>query len=107
MADKEVDWAAIASHPKFVKLHQAKMRFLTGLWALGATSYFLLLIGAVTAPELFNTRIIGRLNFGYLFCLFQFVLAWAIAIVYTRKSNREFDPLTAELVDVIMEERRS
>lgn len=104
MKEKEINWAAVASHPKFVELHQAKMWFLIGLWAFGATSYFLLLIGAITAPALFNAKIIGRLNFGYLFCLFQFVLSWAIAIIYTRKSNREFDPLTTELVELIIKE---
>lgn len=105
MVEKDIDWAAIASHPKFVELHQAKMRFHVGLWVLGATSYFLLLVGAISFPDLFNTRIMGRLNFGYLFCLSQFVLAWAIAIVYTRKSNREFDPLTSELIEMILKEK--
>ncbi len=105
MAEMEINWAAIASHPKFVELHRAKMRFLVGLWVVGATSYFLLLIGAITAPDLFNTKIIGRLNFGYLFCLFQFVLSWAIAVYYTRRSNKEFDPLTKELVDLIIKEK--
>lgn len=80
------------------------MRFLVGLWLIGATSYFLVLIGAITAPALFNMKVFGRLNFGYLFCLFQFVLAWGIAIYYTRKSNQEFDPLTKELVELINKE---
>ena len=101
MAEKKVNWAAIANNPKFVELHRKKTWFLVSLWLVGATSYFLVLIGAMYAPGLFNTKIIGRLNFGYLFCLFQFVLAWAIAIYYTRKSNDEFDPLTHELLDLI------
>ncbi len=104
MTETKIKWAAVASHPKFVKLHRAKMRFLVGLWLVGAASYFLVLIGAICAPALFNTKIIGRLNFGYLFCLFQFVLAWGIAIYYTRKSNNEFDPLTKELVELITKE---
>ena len=101
MTEKKVNWAAIANNPKFVELHRKKTWFLVGLWLVGAISYFLVLIGAMYAPGLFNTKIIGRLNFGYLFCLFQFVLAWAIAIYYTRKSNDEFDPLMNELLDLI------
>ena len=104
MTEKKVNWAAIANNPKFVELHRKKTWFLVGLWLVGAISYFLVLIGAMYAPGLFNTKIIGRLNFGYLFCLFQFVLSWAIAIIYTRKSNREFDPLTTELVELIIKE---
>lgn len=104
MTETKINWAAVANHPKFVELHRAKMRFLVGLWLIGAVSYFLVLVGAVSAPTLFNTKIFGRLNFGYLFCLFQFVLAWAIAIYYTRRSNNEFDPLTKELVELISKE---
>ena len=101
MTGKTIAWAAIAQSPKFVELHRKKTRFLVGLWLVGATSYFLVLIGALYAPALFNAKIIGRLNFGYLFCLFQFVLAWAIAIYFTYRSNKEFDPLMNEVLDMI------
>ena len=101
MTGKTIEWAAIAQSPKFVELHRKKTRFLVGLWLIGATSYFLVLIGALYAPALFNAKIIGRLNFGYLFCLFQFVLAWAIAIYYTYRSNKEFDPLMNEVLVMI------
>ena len=101
MTEMKVDWVALANHPKFLELRRKKTRFLVGLWLIGALSYFLVLIGAMYAPGLFNARIVGRLNFGYLFCLFQFVLAWAIALYYTRRSNNEFDPLTVELLELI------
>ncbi len=101
MTEKTIAWTAITRSPKFLVLHRKKSRFLVGLWLVGAISYFLVLIGAMYAPGLFNTKIIGRLNFGYLFCLFQFVLAWAIAIYYTYRSNHEFDPLMNELLDMI------
>jgi uncharacterized membrane protein (DUF485 family) len=98
MVKNKINWVAVANHPKFVELRRKKTRFLVGLWLVGATSYFLVLIGAMYAPGLFNAKIIGRLNFGYLFCLFQFVLAWGIALYYTHKSNNEFDPLIDELL---------
>lgn len=101
MLRKTVNWAAIVQSPKFMELHRKKSKFLVGLWLVGATSYFLVLIGALFVPDLFNAKILGRLNFGYLFCLFQFVLAWAIAIYYTYRSNNEFDPLMQEVLDMI------
>jgi uncharacterized membrane protein (DUF485 family) len=101
MTVKTIAWATIAQSPNFVELTRKKTRFLVGLWLIGATSYFLVLVGAMYAPGLFNAKIIGRLNFGYLFCLFQFVLAWAIAIYYTYRSNKEFDPLMNEVLDLI------
>ncbi len=101
MTEKRIDWATISNHPKFVELYRKKNSFLVSLWLVGATSYFLVLVGAMYAPELFNTKIVGRLNFGYLFCLFQFALAWGIAIFYTFWSNNKFDPLVEELLDRI------
>ncbi|TWJ32618.1 DUF485 domain-containing protein [Geobacter argillaceus] len=101
MIGKTVAWSTIVQSPKFLELHRKKSRFLVGLWLVGAISYFLVLIGALYAPDLFNTKIIGRLNFGYLFCLFQFVLAWAIALYYTYRSNHDFDPLMNEVLDLI------
>lgn len=104
MTERRIDWAAISKDSKFVELQKKKTRFLVTLWTIGAISYFLVLIGAMYAPGLFNAKVMGRLNFGYLFCLFQFVLAWGIAIYYTRKSNSEFDPLMEELLDHINKE---
>ena len=101
MFEKTIDWTAITKSPKFMELHRKKTRFLIGLWLVGACSYFLVLVGAMFAPALFNMKIIGRLNFGYLFCLFQFVLVWAIALIYTGKSNKVFDPLKEEVLDLI------
>ena len=101
MTGNKIAWATIAKSASFVELTRKKTRFLVGLWLVGATSYFLVLVGAMYAPGLFNAKIIGRLNFGYLFCLFQFVLAWAIAIYYTYRSNKEFDPLMNEVLDQI------
>ena len=101
MEEKTIAWSVIAQHPKFIELYKKKTRFLVGLWLVGAISYFLVLIGALYFPNLFNKKIIGRLNFGYIFCLFQFVLAWAIAIYYTYRSNKVFDPLMHEVHDLI------
>ena len=99
MTRRAIDWVGISRHPKFTELQRRKTMFLVTLWTVGAVSYFLVLIGAMYAPGLFNSKVIGRLNFGYLFCLFQFVLAWGIALYYTHKSNNEFDPLMKDLLD--------
>ena len=101
MAEKMNDWSAIAQSPQFVELHRKKTIFLLSLWVFGTCSYFLLPLGAAYTPKLFNTKILGRINFAYLFCLYQFVMTWAIALYYTHRSNSEFDPLTKEVLAVI------
>jgi uncharacterized membrane protein (DUF485 family) len=97
MANSHYNWTAIADSPKFVELRQKKTRFLLFLWVFGALSYYLLPLGAAYAPTLFKTKIFGRINFAYLFCLYQFLSCLAIAMIYARKANRDFDPLSEEV----------
>lgn len=101
---KVYDWDAITGHPKFLKLQKKKTRFLFGWWIFAAINYFLLLLGAGYAPELFKVKLIGPINVGFTYALFQFLIAWGIAIYYAHKANREFDQLTRELVDELEQE---
>lgn len=93
------DWAAIARNPKFRELHKRKTVFLFGWWIFSTLYYFLLPIGAGHWPELFRVKVIGNINFGYLFALSQFFVSWAIAIYYASWANRVSDRLTKELID--------
>lgn len=98
MAEKAVDWAELAKIPKFVELHNRKKLFLITLWCLGSFMFYLLPIFAGYAPDLMKVKIMGRLNFSYFFCLFEFAMTWGIALYYTHKSNTYFDPLTEEVL---------
>jgi uncharacterized membrane protein (DUF485 family) len=106
MNGDKVDWAALAKIPKFVELHSRRRSFLLTLWCFGSLFFYLLPICAGYFPELMGTRILGRLNFGYFFCLFQFVVIWGIALCYARRSDALFDPLTRDVVDEISKEVR-
>ncbi len=99
MAEKQYDWKAIAQNPKFVELHHKKSVFLFGWWVFSTVYSFLLPIGAAYTPGLFKIKIIGALNFGYLFALSQFAVSWALAHYYAHVANKDFDRLTRELVD--------
>jgi uncharacterized membrane protein (DUF485 family) len=98
MAERTYDWAAIAQNPKFKELHHRKAIFLFGWWIFSSVYYFLLPIGAAYAPDLFKIKVIGRVNFGYVFALSQFFVSWGIAMYYAHVANKEFDRLTRELV---------
>lgn len=101
MSEVRKDWAALATNPKFVELHKKKKAFLLTLWCLGSFFFYALPICAGYFPDVMKVKILGRLNIGYFFCLFEFAMTWAIAIIYTHKSNTYFDPLTKEvLVDI-------
>jgi uncharacterized membrane protein (DUF485 family) len=93
----DVDWDAIIRDPRFQSLHKRKNSFLYGLMALAVAYYFLLPIGAAYFQDLFKVRVWGVINIGLLFALSQFVVAWAIAIIYSRKASQDFDRMAAEL----------
>ena len=98
MTEERKNWAALAKMPKFVELHSKKKSFLLTLWCLGSIMFYLLPICAGYAPWLMKVKILGRLNFSYFFCLFEFAMTWTIALYYTHKANTYFDPLTREVL---------
>ena len=98
MVKKEYDWSAIARSPKYLELKRKKRIFLFSWWIAATIFYFSLAILAGYYPEVFKIKVIGVINFGYLFILSQFVVAFLVAILYTRVANNDFDRLTDELV---------
>lgn len=93
-----VDWAAIDRDPRFQALHKKKTSFLWSLMIISIVYYFLLPIGAAYFPELFKVKVWGPVNFGLLFALSEFIVAWSVAGIYARRANRDFDQMSAEIV---------
>jgi uncharacterized membrane protein (DUF485 family) len=96
MPSPSIDWSAIDADPRFQALHARKSRFLWGLMIFAVIYYFLLPIGAGYFTELYKTRIWGVINFGLLFALSQFIVAWAIAWHYARRAS-QFDAMADEI----------
>ena len=96
-ADKTVDWDAVIADPRFQALHKKKSAFLWGLMAFSVAYYFLLPIGAAYFQDLFKLKVWGVVNFGLLFALGQFVVAWLVAFYYSRRASTEFDRAAAEI----------
>lgn len=92
-----VDWEALIRDPRFESLHRRKTLFLWGLMALSVVYYFLLPIGAAYYQDLFKIRVWGVINIGLVFALSEFVVAWTIALVYSRRAGNEFDQLAAQI----------
>jgi uncharacterized membrane protein (DUF485 family) len=92
-----VDWDVIMSDPRFQALRRRKTTFLWGLMALSVVYYFLLPIGAAYFQDLFKVRVWGVVNVGLLFALSEFVVAWVIALVYSRKASQDFDQMAAQI----------
>jgi len=92
-----IDWSALIADPRFQTLHRRKQTVLWGLMALSVVYYFLLPVGAAYYQPLFRIKVWGVLNVGLVFALSEFVVAWAIAVYYSRVANAEFDRLAAAI----------
>ena len=92
-----LNWSKIESDPRFQELHRKKSTFLWTLMAISVIYYFLLPIGAAYFTDLFRVKLWGVINFGYIFALSQFIVAWLIAFIYARRAAH-FDAMADELV---------
>ena len=99
MSSTNFNWAAIDANPRFQALHRKKTFFLWGLMVFSIIYYFLLPIGAAYYQDLFKTKVWGVVNFGLLFALSEFVVAWVIAFVYSKKANAQFDAMAQEIIN--------
>jgi uncharacterized membrane protein (DUF485 family) len=99
MSKREMNWAAIDADPRFQALHRKKTTFLWGLMIFSVIYYFMLPIGAAYFQDLFKIKVWGVVNVGILFALSEFVVAWTIAYVYSKKANAEFDTMAQEIIN--------
>lgn len=99
MSSSNFNWAAIDADPKFQALHRKKTIFLWGLMIFSIVYYFLLPIGAAYYQELFKTKVWGVVNFGLLFALSEFAVAWGLAFIYSKKANGQFDAMAQEIIN--------
>lgn len=96
MASAQLDWAAINADARFQELHKKKTAFLWSLMAFSVIYYFLLPIGAAYFTDLYKVKIWGPVNFGLVFALSQFVVAWGIAWLYARRAS-QFDAMAEDI----------
>ena len=89
-------WVTIHADPAFQALHDEKTRFLWGLMLFAVGYYFLLPIGAAYFTDLYRKPVWGPVNFGLVFALSQFVVAWGVAWLYARRAAR-FDEMAAAI----------
>lgn len=99
MSKSSMNWAAIDADPRFQALHRKKTTFLWGLMIFSVIYYFLLPIGAAYFQDLFKIKVWGVVNVGILFALSEFIVAWTIAYVYSKKANAEFDSMAQEIIN--------
>jgi uncharacterized membrane protein (DUF485 family) len=101
-----MNWDKISRDPRFQTLHRRKQGFLWGMMVFAVAFYLLLPIGAAYFQDFFKIRVWGVINVALLFALSQFVVVWAIALIYSRKASQDFDVLAAQISSDLAEQRQ-
>ena len=96
--DPRVDWEAVERSPEFQELIITRRRFV-----LPATIFFLswyvgFILLAGYAPDFMARSVYEGLTVGYCLALTQFVMVFALGLMYLRRSERTYDPLSDEVV---------
>jgi uncharacterized membrane protein (DUF485 family) len=91
------DYAAIRSHPDFVRVRRRLTRFIFPMSGLFLAWYLTYVLLAAYAPEFMATKAFGSVTVGLLLGLSQFVTTVVIMLCYARFSRSKVDPKISEL----------
>ncbi len=94
------DWESIGHSPEFQELVHKRRSFVlpATLFFLAYYMGFILLCGY--AKDFMAESVYEGLTVGYCLALTQFVMVFALGILYLRKADRDYDPLAARVVDI-------
>ena len=105
--DPRIDWKAVEESPEFRELIAARRRFV-----LPATLFFLawyigFILLAGYAPDFMARSVYQGLTVGYCLALTQFVMVFALGLMYLRRAERVYDPLAEKASRRAMRDERS
>ena len=94
------DWESIEHSPEFQELVRKRRSFVVPgtIFFLAFYMGFILLCGY--APDFMADSVYQGLTVGYCLALTQFVMVFVLGIMYLRKSDRDYDPLAARVVEL-------
>jgi uncharacterized membrane protein (DUF485 family) len=94
------DWESIEHSPEFQELVRKRRSFVVPATIFFLAYYmgFILLCGY--AQDFMADSVYEGLTVGYCLALTQFVMVFVLGIMYLRKSDRDYDPLAARVVEL-------
>lgn len=90
------EWDKIAESSQFKQMIAKKKAFLVPATIFYLVYYFTLPILAGYYKPLMAAKVTQSINFGYVFAVSQFLMAWGLAYLYMKKAN-QFDETAAEM----------
>jgi uncharacterized membrane protein (DUF485 family) len=94
------DWERIEQSPEFQELVHKRRAFVlpATIFFLAYYMGFILLCGY--AEDFMASSVYEGLTVGYCLALTQFVMVFALGIMYLKRADREYDPLAQRVVEM-------
>src|ERR671931_2190098 len=95
-----VDWQAIERSPEFQELVRKRRSFVLPATIFFLAYYMAFILLAGYAPDFMASSVYEGLTVGYCLALTQFVMVFALGIMYLRRSDRDYDPLAERVIEM-------
>ena len=94
------DWERIEHSPEFQELVRRRRSFVVPATIFFLAYYmgFILLTGY--AEDFMASSVYEGLTVGYCLALTQFVMVFALGIMYLRRADRDYDPLAVKVIEM-------
>lgn len=101
MKAKSLNFSEIAQSPKFRSLMSRKKAFLLPMSLFFLAFYFTLPI-LTSYTTVLNRSAFGPVTWAWMFAFAQFIMTWALCMLYSRKSN-EYDRMIEDIKQELRE----
>ena len=100
------DWKRIEQSAEFQELITRRKRFVLPATIFFLVFYMAFILLAGYAEDFMAERVYEGLTVGYTLALTQFVMVFALGLMYLKRADRDYDPLAQKVVDMAKERSR-
>ena len=97
-AQGAIDWEAIERSPEFQELVHRRRAIVIPCTVFFLSWYLGFILLCAYAPDFMGNRVYQGLTVGYCLALTQFVMVFALGLMYLRRSEHTYDPLADAVV---------
>ena len=95
-----VDWEGIERSEEFRELVHKRRSFVVPATIFFLAYYMGFILLAGYAPDFMGKSVYEGLTVGYCLALTQFVMVFALGIMYLKRADRDYDPLAERVVEM-------
>jgi uncharacterized membrane protein (DUF485 family) len=100
MAEPVHDWERIERSPEFQELVRKRRSFVVPATIFFLAYYMGFILLAGYAEDFMASSVYEGLTVGYCLALTQFVMVFALGIMYLRRADRDYDPLAVKVIEM-------